>query len=348
MIKATISWNAKQIAKAVENGSMTFDNAIQRGHVWDTKRQSLFIDSLIRGFPVPPIYTIKTDIDAPETCKKGSKVFDCIDGKQRCEAMRAFRNNELVLTGLEPFTDAGGNEADLNGKTYNDLDEEMRDAFEGYTLTVYFFTEISDEEVADMMSRLNNGKPLTGIENARIKAKDLPAIINLASHALFTENMTEAAVKTYNNEDVVIKTALQLFGNQFELSTKNVKEAYEKFVFTADVRVQLAKIFDDAMSVVDIVKENAKKATVRKVLKKTNLVGLVWLVSQNLGGDYEKLADYVELFFSDRTSQCLALYRSRYNDAFTDGTNHSANVLARNAALAEGWKAYTDITNTAA
>lgn len=339
MIKATISWNAKQIAKAVENRSMTFDNAIQRGHVWDSKRQSLFIDSLLRNFPVPPIYTIKTDIDAPETCKKGSKVFDCIDGKQRCEAMRAFRNNELVLVGLEPFTDNNGNEVDLNGKTYNDLDEEIRDAFEGYTITVYFFTEITDEEVADMMSRLNNGKPLTGVENARIKAKDLPAIIDLSSRALFTENMTEAAVKSYNNEDVVIKTALQLFGKQFELSTKNVKDAYENFEFTDEVKTRLGRVFDDAESILDIVKETAKKATVRKVIKKTNLVGIIWLISQNLGCDYEKLAEYIGRFFNDEPSQSLAVYRSRYNDAFTDGTNHSANVLARNAALAEGWNA---------
>lgn len=55
MIKANIAWSAKQIAKAVTKGSMVFDNAIQRGNVWNVVQQSLLIESLIHNYPVPPI-----------------------------------------------------------------------------------------------------------------------------------------------------------------------------------------------------------------------------------------------------------------------------------------------------
>ena len=332
MTKANISWNAKQIAKAVEQGSMTFDNAIQRGHVWDAKRQSLFIDSLIRNYPVPAMYTIKTDRDAPECCKKGSKIFDCIDGKQRCEAIRKFRMNELTLTGLD--------DEELNGLTYEGLSEEQKDAFDSYPLTVYFFTEITDDEVSEMMSRLNNGKPLTGVENARIKAKDFESIRALSNHALFWENMTEAAIKGYNNEDVVVKTVLQVFENQFELSTKNVKNAYERLSLDNDGRTRLERLFDTVRETLNIVKNTVKKALYRKVVKKTNLVGVIYFVSQNEGANVDELAAYIAKFFDDEPSQALAVSRNRYNEASTDGTNHASNVEARNAALTDGFAKY--------
>lgn len=343
MTKANISWNVKQIAKAVEQGSMTFDNAIQRGHVWDAKRQSLFIDSLLRGYPVPAVYTIKTDIDAPECCKKGSKVFDCIDGKQRCEAIRKFRNNELTLIGLEPFTE-NGKEIDLNGKTYQELSEEMRDAFDSYVMTVYFFVDITDDEVSEMMSRLNNGKPLTGVENARIKAKNLHGIIELANNGLFWENMSEKAIAAYNNEDVVIKTALQVFEHQFELSTKNVKDAYEQLEMNTDTQGRLERVFDMTRDALNITRENVKKSIFGKIVKKTNLVNFIYLVSQNVDGDYEELADFIGYFFDEKPSQALAMYRNRYNEASTDGTNHASNVTARNEALGAAFEAYKAMT----
>lgn len=342
MTKANISWNVKQIVKAVEQGSMTFDNAIQRGHVWDAKRQSLFVDSLLRGYPVPAVYTIKTDIDAPEGCKKGSKVFDCIDGKQRCEAIRKFRNNELPLVGLDPFFEKG-EEVDLNGKTYQELSEEMRDAFDGYVMTVYFFVDITDDEISEMMSRLNNGKPLTGVENARIKAKNLHGIIELANNALFWENMTEKSIASYNNEDVVIKTALQMFEHQYELSTKNVKDAYETLVFDADAQGRLERVFDMTRDALNITRENIKKSIFNKIVKKTNLVNFIYLVSQNIEGSDEELADFIGFFFDEKPSQTLAVYRNRYNEASTDGTNHASNVTARNDALSEAFKAYNEM-----
>lgn len=339
MIKANISWNAKQIAKAVENGSMTFDNAIQRGHVWNREKQILLVDSLLRNFPVPPMYTIKTDIDAPAGCKKGSKVFDCIDGKQRANAMRAFRNNEFALEGCEPFIDNNGMEVDLNGKTYAELDEEWQDTFDGYTLTVYFFTDITDDEIADMMSRLNNGKPLTGVENARIKAKNLAVIRKLANHTLFTENMTVSAMESYHNEDIVIKTALQIFDKQYELSTKNVKNAYESLAFTGEQVDSLEYIFESTEEIIGIIKERANKPVLRKVLKKTNLVAVIYLVSNKLKEDCDIVADFLEEFFGNEYN---AEFKEHYDNTCLNGTNHSQNVFARNKALDMAYEEYKD------
>ena len=90
MVKAGIAWNAKQIAKMAEKGTLTFDNAIQRGFVWDNSRMSLLVDTMIRDYPIPPFYTIKIEHD-------GNKVYDCIDGKQRSTTICKFRNNTVKI-----------------------------------------------------------------------------------------------------------------------------------------------------------------------------------------------------------------------------------------------------------
>ena len=331
MIKANISWSVKQIAKAVDNGSMMFDNAIQRGEVWDVARKCLLVDSILRGYPVPPMYTIKTDMEAPESCKKGSKIFDCIDGKQRCTTLRDFRNNKFKLENLNPLDDF-----DFNGKTYSELPEEIRDIFDDYTLTVYFFTAITDDEVCEMMSRLNNGKALTGIENARIKSKELATIKRLASHKLFTENMTVTALKGYNNEDLVLKSIIEIVNNKHDLATKNVKMAYEILSFENGIENKMTEIYNKTYSVVSELKTNAEKSIISKAIKKTSLLDIIVFISNNTDEDTHELAQFVYSFFDKNENK----YKSTYASALCNGTNHAVNVSARNSALQGAYNEY--------
>ena len=44
--KANLDWNARQLCKMVKKGEIKFDNAVQRGLVWDVQRKSLLIHSI--------------------------------------------------------------------------------------------------------------------------------------------------------------------------------------------------------------------------------------------------------------------------------------------------------------
>lgn len=342
MIKANIAWSAKQIAKAVTKGSMVFDNAIQRGNVWNVVQQSLLIESLIHNYPVPPMYTVKTDIDAPTGCKKGSKVFDCFDGKQRCEAIRAFYHNEFALTGLSlPWYDWSGDEVDLNGMTYEELPEEAREAFESYTMTVYFFTDITDDELAEMMFRLNNGKVLSGIEKSRIKAKNLPAVIQLAKSDLFMKYMTDKARAGYQNEDVVIKTALQIYDEQFELSAKNIKESYENMAFDANTTEAMQALLDFTDSVLGYVAENGKKAVLKRAVKKTNLVNVIYFCHQlEIQGNKESIENIGKFLLWFFNNEPDSEQKTVYSDCSVNGTNHAWNVNGRINAMYDAYSEY--------
>jgi hypothetical protein len=326
MTKANINWNVNQIVKGMTNGTIRFDNAIQRGYVWDKKRASLLIDSVLREYPVPPIFTIRTEEKITVKSKEVS-VYDCIDGKQRSTTFKLFMENAFKLEGLEPIILADGSEIDINGKTFEELDEEMQDAIKSYSLTVYYFSDITDDEVAEMMSRLNNGKVLTGTESARIKAKQLDTIKKLASHNLFTNHLTEKAIKGYVNEDIVIKFAL-LLSDQTELSNKNVREAYETYSFGESTCKSITDTMDFTLEAIE--ESTDDKKIIKRMTSKANLITILYVAHEYLvngNSDVSEFADRLAEFFNGTEGATIS---ADYNDACTNGTMRATNVITRN------------------
>ena len=332
MTRAALSWNVNQVVKGIANGTISSDNAIQRGFVWDKKRGSLLIDSVLRDMPIPAIYTIKTN----ETIKVKSKevsVYDLIDGKQRTTTFARFLNNEFALEGLEPFI-TDDEEVDINGLTFDELSEEMQDTIKSYGLTVYYFSDITDEEIADMMSRLNNGKPLTGTENARIKAKQLDTIKEIASHKLLMDNLSATAIKGYANEDIVIKLAL-LLNEQSELSTKNVRNAYETFSFGENTVSEITDILDFVADAIEAATDDKK--VIKRITSKANLITVLYVAKQFMEISKEEYEDKVSIY-GDKLSAFFdgdngATISDDYNDACTNGTMRATNVITRNDEL---------------
>ena len=58
---AKIEWTARKLYKMAQRNEITFDNAVQRGFVWDNKKKSLLIHSMLSGYPIPPFYAAKNE-----------------------------------------------------------------------------------------------------------------------------------------------------------------------------------------------------------------------------------------------------------------------------------------------
>ena len=325
MQKSSIPWTVKQIAKMYENGSLTFDNAVQRNFVWDKARMSLLIDSTLRGYPVPPFYAIKTDRTV--TTPKGEvKIYDCLDGKQRCTTVYRFKNNEFELVGLKPIILDDGSEFDLNGKKYEDLPDELKDEFDTYSLTVYGFSDVTEEEIAEIMTRLNNGKPLSAIDLTRIKAADLAGISELGRHQLFQQCLTDKAYNARHQEDIVVKTWVQLTEENPSLDNKDIRNVYETFKITDEVRERLTAIFDMILQAYELIAADSKK-TAKKIVTKTHLISITYVVDKAIADGYtaKQVAEYLKQFFDEGAPSCSEVY----NAACKDGSNHVSNVKAR-------------------
>ena len=196
--KANISWRAKQVAKMMNNNTIVCNHTVQRGKRWDKQRKSLLIHSMIIGYPMGVIFAMKDD-----------SIYSILDGKQRLTTIADFRNNEFELGEIPEFeieTENGTEIIDISHMTWDQLPEAVQEAIDDYSITIYYFDELTDEEINEMFFRLNNNVPLTAVELTRVKAKSIGIIRELAQHPLFTSGLTKAAMEKYANEDLVMKS----------------------------------------------------------------------------------------------------------------------------------------------
>jgi hypothetical protein len=162
----------------------------QRLSIWSEEKQSYFIDSILRNFPIPPIF-LHRKINA----KTGTTKFDVIDGKQRLTAIARFISNDIPAA-----NEYGPADEDniLDGVYFKDLssDErlsEFRAAFWKYDLPIEYVDPSDKGLIEDVFDRLNrNGEPLTGQElrNAQYHStKLIKAVDDLLGHPYLKERL---------------------------------------------------------------------------------------------------------------------------------------------------------------
>lgn len=148
-------WTTETVLNQLKRNNIDLDPSFQRRSAWTELKQSLFIESLILGLPIPQL------ILADAHGKKGSYIV--IDGKQRLLAVRKFCSTDTV-GGFKPLKLKGLKELEhLNGKTYADLveDNELSEdcaAFENSSIRTIVIRAWKDEEyLYEVFLRINTG-----------------------------------------------------------------------------------------------------------------------------------------------------------------------------------------------
>lgn len=107
------------------------------------------IESILMNIPIPIVYLAATQ----------DEKINVIDGQQRLTSIFSFMDGTLPdekdkvfkLTGLQVFTE-------LNGKTFNNLDESLQNKITDYSIRTITFTADSDPDLQyEIFSRLNTG-----------------------------------------------------------------------------------------------------------------------------------------------------------------------------------------------
>ena len=139
----------------------------QRGEKWNRFQQQFFIDSVLRGYPVPAFY-----FHDKKTEKHGRRqeFLYIVDGQQRINAVRAFINGDFEL--LDPKRDeelrfpnfVKDDECPWAGKRFDDLDKELKKQFLDEEVIVYEITAENENRIRDLFIRLQGGVPLNAQE----------------------------------------------------------------------------------------------------------------------------------------------------------------------------------------
>jgi len=123
----------------------------QRNFVWDDKKQSRFIESLLLGLPIPAMVFSEVE----------DGVMEVVDGSQRIRTINNFLNNTLKLKGLEKLFE-------LNGLSFNEFSSSIKRKIKNKTVRTVLLFDMEDDVLdisQELFDRLNTGgTPLTNIE----------------------------------------------------------------------------------------------------------------------------------------------------------------------------------------
>lgn len=225
----TLQWICNQSKK----GNISFSHKLQRPiGQWNAKMKSLLIHSLLSGIPVNPIYVVEE-----------SGIIYTLDGSQRTSICIDYINNGFSLSKDTPNVIITSNENgesitkeyEIAGKRFKKLDKEIQDTLLACSLEFCTLSEYTDDEVKEMFSRQNAGKPLNGKLLRIVHESDIfsEAVYSLATHPFMSKLVTKTQCKNGTDRDLIIQTMMLIETNQehdfTSFRTKDIDEFVKNF-----------------------------------------------------------------------------------------------------------------------
>lgn len=336
--KMSISWSCKQVAGMIKKGKCSFKNIIQRSYVWEKARKSGLIHSLIENYPVPPFYARRVD-----------GIYDILDGKQRMNAIAGYINDDYELTTLpeieyEPIDGDGIVSIDISGMKFSELPEELQDAILSYTLTIYYYEQITDAQVATLFRKLNNGKPLSTKERNIASCVDIENVTEIGTHELFKSIITTKGFETRKQIPLVMKVWCMLNQEDVSFESKVFNQTMEETIISDKQKEELNKVLDVLRDVyinlAEKVEEKSKLRMLRKKLaSETHLISFVPFVKKSIDEnvDIDMLTEFFISFYDTDNGASISAV---YNDTVKGGSAKAANIAKRNEELSAAWNEF--------
>lgn len=225
----------KTFAKDMSKGKYSTKHKCQRKEdQWSKEQKSLLIDSMLRNYPLDPIR-----VELKEDEKK--YIFD---GVQRATTVCRFIEDGYKLSKtLKPVV-IDGEQYEIAGKKYSELDEAVKDKISDYELIIYIFSGCTDEDIREMFRRQNNGKPLSNTQKRTAIESDTVSeiIFSLADHQFFEKIMSSAQIRKDVNRDMIRETLMLINTNEYQdftsFRTKDINDFiawYDQNIIQADV-----------------------------------------------------------------------------------------------------------------
>ena len=337
---SSITWTCKQIVKMIDKDTISFKNVVQRSFVWEKHRMSELIWSIIMGYPIPPIYAERGGTENDKV-----KVYDVMDGQQRNISIYKYLKDEFALTQLKPipYLDESGKECtvDISGKKFSELEEELQDIIKDATITVKYYDNLEQSQKAEMFRRLNNGKPLSAKNRTLASAKNIKELLDIGSHKLFEEMLTEKSRANKNQVTIVMKV-WSMMNNDIEdvsFASKDFNPMIEEAEISDGEKLDLIRVFNFIVEIHDELIGNKEKDVAKKLYTETHLVSLIPYINKSLDNGISEamVAEWLVDFF--KTENDSDVY-TKYMEACTGGVARSASIMARHEALGQSYKEF--------
>lgn len=218
MTKVTVNRQSMSVQELIRSwDTLKLDPGYQReGGIWTRERQQLFVDSILNGFDVPPIYLHR--LRPPEFEGGKAATYAVIDGRQRLETLSRFSAGDLALARdfrlLEETDEATpplfddpplplSRYASLTIRDLRNVSPALAYRFDDYAIPVTIVETGDPEIIEELFFRLNEGVPLTPAEKRTRGALLRENILPLIQDDVFRTAQFRNRRRTY--EDLLLR-----------------------------------------------------------------------------------------------------------------------------------------------
>jgi hypothetical protein len=255
MIVTVTNWNISTLFNIKDK--INEQPPYQRGDVWKPRKRSILIDSILRGIDIPKIYLRKLNSHAYD--------YEVADGQQRLTTIFSFIENHIsLLSDEEKGFDLGRIDGKIvAGLKYDDLDNELKNKFDNYNVTIAIIEHASNQEIRTLFGRLQEGEPLTPAERRNAIISKIGNLIDTfaINHNFFVKS--RIPTNRFKKQDYLSHAlALVFYNNKEPLKAELLLKMYldKSLVINQSLHHKLAVILDklaeiDSYSFINIYKK---------------------------------------------------------------------------------------------
>ena len=318
---------------------------------WTDEAQSGLIGSVIKGEDVDSIKICEQILSSTEF------ILWLIDGLQRLTVLESYRNNafkigkslEMPYVYYQKENKDGEMETikyDLRGRYFEDLPEELQDAFDSYAIDVVKHLDCTDEEVAYHIGRYNRQTSMnTNQKNILPMYKVAGFIKKISDNNIFFEecgSYTEIEIR----KGVVDRVVSESIMTMFHLDNWSKGKAMSKFL-NENATQREFEIFESEL---DRLYKIIDKKTTGKLFNSKN--SFIWFAAfhkfTRYGVDDLKFKDFLIAFQNGLHSKTFEEYDNYSFDTYENNksTKDKKVVLAKLDMLDKLMREYLHIEDT--
>ena len=291
---------------------------------WTDEAKSGLVATVIKGEDVDSIKICEQILSSTEF------ILWLIDGLQRLTVLESYRNNafkigkslEMPYVYYQKENEDGEMETikyDLRGRYFDDLPEELQDAFDSYAIDVVKHLDCSDEEVAYHIGRYNRQTSMnTNQKNILPMYKVAGFIKKISDNNVFFEecgSYTEIEIR----KGVVDRVVSESIMTMFHLDNWTKGKTMSKFLNENATQKEF-EIFESELDRLSIIID---KKTTGKLFNSKN--SFIWFAAfhkfTRYGVDDSKFKDFLIAFQNDLHSKTFEEYD---NDSFDTYENNKS------------------------
>ena len=227
------------LVNRIQNNDVILQPSFQRNIVWNTKKQPSLIDTILRGWHIPPVHMV---------VKEDTGVLEVLDGQQRLTAIDKFFSDKLTIDAhIDPET---SEVKGFHGLRFSELPDSAKRKICQYTLRQITITDYTAAETAELFYRLNQSTTLTPAEQRNAYFGAARSQINTLSQQLYKlkniQNGLSFSNARFGYNDVTARICLTIEANTLahNITSDNITEFYKKqFSFSDEVLSTAKKSF---------------------------------------------------------------------------------------------------------